>query len=63
MRTVSTNEECRDCGASILHHEMGYAVTESESFTWLVASRFCSVGCALDERRPQNSDSGERTNR
>jgi len=51
-RKVETNEECPNCGATIHHREIGYALTKTEPVTWLVSGRFCSVGCVLDEQGP-----------
>lgn len=51
-RTVETAEECPDCGETIRHREVGFAVADTDTLQWLVASRFCSTGCIRDEHRP-----------
>jgi hypothetical protein len=51
-RTVDTQESCPSCGEPIRHREVGFAATPAEPLTWLVASRFCAVGCRMDERKP-----------
>jgi len=48
-RTVVTDQASPKCGAAIQHSEVGYALTEPESLTWLVARRYCSAVCVLDE--------------
>lgn len=53
-RTVETSDVCPSCGEAIRHREIGYASKAEEPLMWLVASRFCSVGCVLDEHKPSD---------
>jgi hypothetical protein len=50
-RIVETTEQCPYCGAWVRQHEVGFTAGAEPELTWLVATRVCSLGCVLDERK------------